>query len=277
MCYNSYVNRLPIETRIQILNMLVEGSSMRSISRVLGISINTVTKLLVEAGLACQEFHDLSVWGIQARHIECDEIWSFCYAKDHNVPRARGVIDSAGDVWTWTALDRDSKLLLCWLTGSRDAAAAKLFMSDLQSRLATRVQITTDGHPAYPDAILNAFGRSVDYATLVGTSKRRVLGNPDMSQVRTTGVERHNLTMRMSMRRFTRRTNAYSKTVRNHAHSLALFVTWYNWVRPHKSLSRPYATTPAMAAGLTTSLHDMEWLLEIIDDRTEVRKSYRSN
>ena len=237
---------------------------MRSISRVLGISINTVTKLLVEAGLACQEFHDLSVWGIQASHVEADEIWARCGGP-------------AGDVWTWTALDRDSKLLISWLVGDRDAAAAKLFMSDLQSRLATRVQITTDGHPAYPDAILNAFGRSVDYAMLIGTSKRRVLGNPDMSQVRTTGVERHNLTMRMSMRRFTRRTNAFSKKVENHCHSLALFVTWYNWVRPHKSLSVPYATTPAMAAGLTTSLHDMEWLLEIIDDRTAARKSSRSN
>ena len=246
---------------------------MRSISRVLGISINTVTKLLVEAGLACQEFHDLSVWGVQASHVECDEIWSFCYAKEHNVPTARGVIDSAGDVWTWTALDRDSKLLISWFVGDRSTASAQIFMGDLQSRLATRVQLTTDGHTAYPDAIKGVFGRAVDYAMLIGTSKYRVFGNPDMSQVQTTGVERHNLTMRMSMRRFTRRTNAFSKKVENHCHSLALFVTWYNWIRPHKSLSSPYERTPAMAAGLTQSLHDMEWLLEIIDDRTEARRS----
>ena len=252
--------------------MLVEGSSMRSISRVLGISINTVTKLLVEAGRACQEFHDLAVWGIEAQYVECDEIWAFCYSKEGNAGRARGVIDGAGDVWTWTALDRDSKLLISWLVGNRDAVAAQLFLDDLQSRLAYRVQLTTDGHTAYPDAIDAAFAGAVDYATKVGRAKYSVFGSPNMSMVSTSGVERHNLTMRMSMRRFTRRTNAFSKKVENHCHSLALFVTWYNWVRPHMSLSKPYATTPAMEAGLTQSLHDMEWLLEIIDDWTAARK-----
>ena len=276
---------------------------MRSISRVLGISINTVTKLLVEAGLACQEFHDLSVWGVQAQYIECDEIWSFCYSNERNAGCARGVIDAAGDVWTWTAMDRGTKLLISWLVGDRDAVAVQIFMDDLQSRLANRVQLTTDGLTAYSTAVDSAFGGDVDYGTIVKLygglgrtkqpevqlerryspagvsfiSKHKVSGNPDMDEASTSRIERHNLTIRMSVRRFTRLTNAFSKKLENHCHSLALFFAWYNFCRPHKSLSKPYATTPAMAAGLTTSLHDMEWLLEIIDDRTEVRKSSRSN
>ena len=240
---------------------------MRSISRVLGISVNTVSRLLVDAGQACQEYHDLAVWGVEADHVECDEIWAFCYAKPQNAPRARGVIDGAGDIWTWTAMDRDSKLLISWLVGDRDSTSAELFMTDLQSRLADRVQLSTDGLPAYLDAAALAFGhRGVDYATLTQGTKRGVLGAPDLSKVSTSGVERHNLTIRMSLRRYTRRTNAFSKKVENHCHSLALFATWYNWVRPHKSLSKKYATTPAMAAGLTTRLHSMEWLDELVED-----------
>ena len=246
--------------------MLVEGSSMRSISRVLGISINTVSKLLVDAGLACQEYHDLAVWGLESEQVECDEIWSFAYAKEQNAPRARGVIDGAGDVWTWTAMDRDSKLLVSWLVGSRDTDSARLFIDDLQSRLATRIQLTTDGHPPYVEAVDSAFGGAIDYAMLIGTSKHPVSGAPDMSKVSTTGIERHNLTIRMSLRRFTRKTNAFSKKVENHCHSMALFAAWYNWARPHKTLSKKYATTPAMAAGLTQSLYGMEWLAELVED-----------
>ena len=256
---------------------------MRSISRVLGISINTVSKLLVEAGLACQEYHDLSVWGLETKQIECDEIWSFAYAKQRNVPNARGVIDGVGDVWTWTAMDRDSKLLITWIVGDQAPATAQVFMEDLESRLRELVQLSTNGNTLYPDAVDAAFGGVVDYGTEVGGSKHVVLGKPDLSKVSTAGVERHNLTLRMSLRRFTRRTNAFSKKVENHCHSLALFAVWYNWVRSHQSLARPYATTPAMAAGLTDKLHGMEWLLEQIDDwlvqqgRLPFASAYRQN
>ena len=245
--------------------MLVEGSSMRSVSRVLGISINTVTKLLVESGAACQRFHDMAVRGVQTQHIECDEIWSFAYAKEHNVTTARGVIDGAGDVWTWTAIDRDTKLLISWMVGGQDKFTARMFAGDLESRIDGRVQLSTDGNTQYIDAVDSAFGGAVDYATDVRGSKRRVLGHPDMSEVGTSYVERHNLTLRMCLRRFTRRTNAFSKKVENHAHSMALFAVWYNWVRPHQSLRTPYATTPAMAAGLTSQLNGMDWLLGVID------------
>ena len=244
---------------------------MRSVSRVLGISINTVTKLLVEAGTACQKFHDVAVLGVQAQHIECDEIWAFAYAKQQNAPTARGVIDSAGDIWTWTAMDRDTKLLITWLVGDRGTGSARVFMEDLESRLDSHVQLSTDGHSAYPEAVDAAFGGAVDYAAKVGGTSQRVLGNPDLSQVGTSRVERHNLTIRMALRRFTRRTNAFSKKAENHAHSMALFGVWYNWVRPHQSLSTPYATTPAMAAGLTSRLHDMEWLVGL-SDRLLARK-----
>ena len=246
--------------------MLVEGSSIRSISRVLGISTQTIMKLLVDAGTACREFHDLAVWGLTPNHVECDELWSFCYAKEHRVATARGVIDGVGDVWTWTALDRDSKLLISWHVGGRDLTEAKTFMHDLRSRIESRVQVTTDGHLPYPEAVDEAFGADVDYATLVKGAKQQVLGNPNLTEVSTSGVERHNLTIRMALRRFTRRTNAFSKKFDNHCHSLALYAVWYNWVRTHLSLASPYATTPAMAAGLTTKLHSMEWLLELIDD-----------
>ena len=244
---------------------------MRSISRVLGISINTVTKLLVEAGQACQQYHDLTLWGLQSQYIECDELWFFCYAKNKNVGHARGVIDGAGDVWTWTAIDRDTKLLISWMVGSRDKNTAQEFMDDLTSRLSGRVQLSTDGLVLYKDAIDTAFGGAVDHAALIRQRKQRVLGNPDMSKVSTSLVERHDLTIRMSLRRFTRRTNAFSKKVENHCYALALFAVWYNWVRPHKSLSQPYATTPAMAAGLTGNLNSMEWLVDQVDDWLEAQ------
>jgi IS1 family transposase len=275
------MNKLPIETRVQILSMLVEGSSMRSISRVCNVSINTVSKLLVDAGNACAAFHDKAVREVASKNIQCDEIWSFCYAKQKNAPDAKAAPEIAGNVWTWTALDADSKLIVSWLVGSRDSWAAYQFLSDLRTRLANRVQLTTDGHNAYLEAMRQSFGDDVDYAMLVkifaaspesakgryspaeciGARKEAITGNPDPEKVSTSFAERQNLTMRMSMRRFTRLTNAFSKKYENHCHALALYFVWYNWIRIHKTLR----VTPAMAAGLTDQLLDMSAVVEMID------------
>lgn len=258
---------------------------MRSISRVVGVSINTVTKLLVDSGNACAAYHDENVREVSASKVQCDEIWSFCYAKQKNVKAAKSAPEWADDVWTWTALDSDSKMILSWMVGGRDAGYASEFMDDLRQRLANRVQLTTDGHKAYLEAVEGAFGGDVDYAQLVklygedpsksperkyspsvctGTRKRRVEGNPDPAKVSTSHVERHNLTMRMSMRRFTRLTNAFSKKIDNHIHMLSLYFLHYNFCRQHKSLE---GLSPAMAAGVSDTLHDMEWIAGLIDAR----------
>ena len=255
---------------------------MRSISRTVGVSINTVTKLLVDAGVACAEFHDKTVRNVESRRVQCDGIWSFCYAKQKNVATAIDAPDAAGDVWTWTALDPDSKLIISYLVGGRDSGYALEFLDDVKSRLANRVQLTTDGHRAYLEAIEDAFGCDVDYAQLVklygsapdqehryspprcnGARRRTITGNPDSKYVSTSHVERHNLTMRMSMRRFTRLTNAFSKKIDNHIHMLSLYFVHYNFCRIHKTLK----VTPAMAASLSDTLHDMEWIVGLIDAR----------
>jgi IS1 family transposase len=275
------MNKLPLKTRVQILAMLCEGSSMRSISRVCDVSINTVTKLLVDAGEACSAYHAESVRNVAAKRVQCDEIWSFAYAKAKNVATAKAAPEDAGDVWTWTGIDADSKLIVSWLVGSRDSECAMEFMDDLASRLANRVQLTTDGHKAYLEAVEGAFGADVDYAVLqklygtapeaakgryspavcIGARKERIEGNPDHDHVSTSYVERQNLTMRMSMRRFTRLTNAFSKKVENHCHALALYFVFYNFVRIHKTLK----VTPAMAAGVSDTVRDMEWIVSLID------------
>lgn len=256
---------------------------MRAISRIADVSINTVTKLLIDAGNACAAFHDRRVRGIKVERIQCDEIWSFCYAKSKNVPRAKLPADGAGDVWTWTGIDPDSKLIVSWVVGSRDSYSAKSLMDDLAARLANRVQLTTDGHSAYLDAVEDAFGNNIDYAMLVklygavpenaigryspaeciGIRKNAIEGLPDFDHISTSHVERHNLTMRMQMRRFTRLTNAFSKKLENHYHALALYFVWYNWIRVHKALR----VTPAMAAGLTENLMSMEDIVALIDMR----------
>jgi len=277
------MNKLPLEKRVQILSMLVEGSSMRSISRVSGVSINTVDKLLRDTGTACAAFHDRTVRNVKASKVQCDEIWSFCYAKAKNVPDAIAAPEGVGDVWTWTAIDSDSKLILSWMVGGRDAGYAYEFMHDLAGRLASRVQLTTDGHKAYLEAVEDAFGGDVDFAQLVkiygdapapgperkyspneclGARKMVVSGNPDMDKVSTSHVERQNLTMRMSMRRFTRLTNVFSKKLENHCHALALYFVFYNFAKIHKSLRM----TPAMAAGVTDKLWGMEDIVALIDD-----------
>jgi IS1 family transposase len=267
------MNKLDISKRAQILNMLVEGSSMRSISRVCDVSFNTIVKLLEDAGEFCARFHDANVRNVKAKRIQCDEIWSFTYAKEKNVAKAKAAPDGAGDTWTWTGITSDTKLVVSYFVGKRDGECAKWFMDDVAARLATRVQLTTDGLKSYLDAVEGAFGADVDYAMLIklygassdsakgryspaectGIIKTTIEGQPDTNHISTSFVERSNLTMRMSMRRFTRLTNAFSKKIDNHVHALSIYFVHYNWLRIHGTLR----VSPAMAAGLTTRL--MSW------------------
>lgn len=273
------MNKLPLETRVQILSMLCEGSSMRSISRITGVSINTVSKLLVDAGNACAAFHDKTVRGVPSKAVQCDEIWSFSYAKNKNVKFAKAAPEGAGDVWTWTAIDADTKLIVSWHVGDRSARTGASFLHDLKARLANRVQLTTDGHKAYLSAVLDA-GLDADYAMLnkifatdyagpgrysppkcIGAIKNPIMGNPDPALVNTSFAERQNLTMRMSMRRFTRLTNGFSKKFENHCHALALYFVFYNFCRVHKTLG----VTPAMASGLVETVMKMTDVVALID------------
>ena len=274
------MNKLPLAKRIQILAMLCEGSSMNSIARVADVSPNTVSKLLMEAGKACEAFHDREVRNVQSRRVQCDEIWSFIHAKQKNVSTAKAAPAEAGDCWTWTALDADSKLIISFLCGGRDAGYANEFMQDVASRLATRVQMTTDGHAAYLEAIEGAFGADIDYAMLIkhygqptgalgryspgectGAEQRRVEGRPDKAHVSTSYMERQNLNFRMGMRRFTRLTNAFSKKLEPHYAMVCLYTVFHNFVRIHKTLK----CTPAMAAGLSKTLWNMSDLVAMIN------------
>jgi IS1 family transposase len=282
------MNKLSVAARAQILNLLVEGSSMRSISRLCDVSINTVTKLLVDSGRFCASFHDEKVRMVEAKRIQVDEIWSFTAAKQKNVSRMKNPIDGAGDTWTWTAIEADTKLIVSHFVGGRDGECAMWFMDDLRSRLANRVQLTSDGHRAYLEAVEGAFGGDVDYAMLVkiygnapeaakgryspaeciGAKKERIEGNPDPKYISTSYAERQNLTMRMHMRRFTRLTNAFSKKFENHAHMVALYAVWYNWIRIHKSLR----VTPAMQANLTERLWSWQEILQAMDAGVPAKK-----
>ena len=267
---------MSLAKRAQILGFLVEGMSLRAASRLADCSINTVTKLLVDVGTACAEYQDAKLRNLPCKRIQCDEIWSFVGCKEKNVPAEMKGIFGHGDVWTWTAIDADTKLIASWMVGQRDSYAAKAFIADLASRLANRVQLTSDGYRVYLTAVEAAFGEAVDYAMLVkvygepaksperkyspsdfvAADKQRIIGEPDMAKVSTSYVERQNLTMRMSMRRFTRLTNAFSKKVDNHMHAVALHFMFYNFGRIHKTLR----VTPAMEAGVS----DHVWTLEEI-------------
>lgn len=277
------MRKLDTKTRALIIRLLVEGNSIRATSRIADVSKNTVNKLLIDAGKACSKYHDAHVRNVKASVIQCDEIWSFTYAKQKNVSHAKDAPEFAGDTWTWTAIDSDSKLIVSYMVGGRDGEYAIEFMDDLCARLSNRVQLTTDGHKAYLEAVEGAFGGDVDYAQLIklygnatgnkghekkyspaectGTKKRTVEGNPDKRLISTSYVERQNLTMRMHMRRFTRLTNGFSKKVENHAHAVALHFMYYNFVRVHQTLK----VTPAMEAGLTTRLWDISDLVALID------------
>jgi IS1 family transposase len=279
------MNKLDRKTRAQILGMMVEGVSMQSITRLTGVSKNTVAKLLKDAGEACIAYHDEHVRNVKAQRVQCDEIWSFCQMKEKHVPKGQRGAFGIGDVYTWTGLDSDSKLIVSYLVGKRDARYASAFIDDLAARLSNRVQLTTDGHKAYLRAVEDAFGADVDYAMLVKlygepsgahTSERKyspgeccgaitgvVCGNPDPAHISTSHVERQNLSMRMGMRRFTRLTNGFSKKIENHEYALAIYFMHYNFVRIHQSLR----VSPAMAAGISDKLWSMEDVVALIEAR----------
>ena len=260
------MNKLPLAKRVQILSMLCEGSSMRSISRVVDVSINTVSKLLVEAG--------------EASRVQCDEIWSFCHAKQKNVAKAKAAPEGAGDVWTWTVIDADTKLIVSYYVGDRSCEEAIELMDDISERLSNRVQLTTDGHRAYLEVFDEDFGAVIDYATLIKiygeapegqrryspaecTGVRKVLieGKPERKHISTSYAERQNLSMRMSNRRMTRLTNAFSRKAENHMHGMAIYFMHYNFIRIHQTLR----VTPAMAAGVTDRLWELSGLVAVLE------------
>lgn len=272
------MNRLSLEKRTQIIGMLVEGNSLRATSRLVDVSINTVTKLLIDVGSACRKYHDQNVKGVISKRVQCDEIWSFIYAKSKNLPEHLQGKNGLGSVWTWVAIDSDTKLVISYLVGNRDSYYAKLFMNDIASRLKNRVQLTTDGLKAYLEAVDESFGNDIDFAQLVklygkslegehryspaectGTYRKAVTGNPKVKHISTSFVERQNLTVRMSMRRFTRLTNGFSKKVENHFYAIALHFMYYNYVRIHKALR----VTPAIGVGLTKRLWKIEDLVKL--------------
>jgi len=275
------MNKLPSAKRAEILGMMVEGVSIRAIVRMTGASKNTIVKLLEDAGQAFSDYQDKNLRNLLCKRLQVDEIWSFIHCKEKNVARAKSAPPQAGDIWTWTAIDADTKLIPSWLVGSRDADAARYFIGDLALRLANRVQLTSDGHRPYLEAVEEAFGAEIDYAMLVkqygtpegaigryspgecvGSEKRRVEGRPDPDHISTSYAERQNLSMRMGNRRMTRLTNAFSKKAENHAYSMAIYFMHYNYVRIHQTLR----CTPAMAAGVTTKLWELTDLVQVLEE-----------
>ena len=276
------MNRTSTEKRAQIIACLAEGNSIRATSRLTGAAKNTVVKLLCDAGKACSAYQDKVFRNLKCKRIQCDEIWSFVYAKDKNLPEEMQGKQGVGSVWTWTALCPDTKLVPCWFVSSRDAGAANHFMHDLAGRLAHRVQLTTDGHKAYLTAVEDAFGSEIDYAMLqkiygaeragearyspaqcMGARKAVISGKPDYNHVSTSHTERQNLSMRMGMRRFTRLTNAFSKKIENHEHMIAIYFMHYNFFRIHQTLR----VTPAMEAGITDHVWSLEEIVTLIDNQ----------
>lgn len=275
------MNKLTTSKRVQIVSALVEGNSIRATCRMTGASKNTVTKLLVELGEACSKYQDQAFKNLPCKLIQCDEIWSFVGAKEKNVPKDKKGRFGYGDVWTWTALCAETKLVPCWYVGDRNAGAANHFMHDLAGRLANRVQLTTDGHKVYLNAVEKAFGSGIDYSMLIkiygaaqsegevryspaqcmGAKKSVISGKPEAKHASTSFVERQNLTMRMSMRRFTRLTNAFSKKVTNHEAAIALHFMYYNFARIHQTLR----VTPAMAAGVSDHVWSLEEIVLLLD------------
>ncbi|MGH2864673.1 MAG: IS1 family transposase [Solirubrobacteraceae bacterium] len=284
------MNRLSTERRAQIIGLLVEGNGLRATTRIAGCSINTVSKLLLDIGEACATYQDEHLRDLPCKTIEADEIWSFVYAKQRNVPEELKGMFGVGDVWTWTAIDADTKLIASWYVGERKYEDARAFMGDLKSRLAGRVQLTTDGHSVYVAAVGLTFRNNIDWAQLqkqyrspregearyspavcTGIKTRILKGDPDPSRISTSYVERSNLTMRMGMRRFTRLTNGFSKKLDNHMAAIALHFMHYNFARPHKSLSLAQEEgpaikrTPAMAAGLADHIWSLQEIAGLLD------------
>jgi len=275
------MKKLGVASRAKILAMLCEGASMRSVSRLADVSINTVAKLLADAGKFCAGYHDATVCGVKAKRVQVDEVWSFVAAKDKNVASMKTPVDGAGSVWTWTALDADTKLIISHFVGDRDGECAAWFMNDVAERVTDRIQLTSDGHKAYLEAVEGAFGADVDYAMLVklyddapGGAKARyspaectvavktpITGKPDKAYISTSYSERSNLTIRMHNRGFTRLTNSFSKKLESHAHMVAIYAIWYNFIRIHKTLR----VTPAMAAGLCQVVMNWEDFVALMD------------
>jgi IS1 family transposase len=277
------MNQLSTEERTKVVAALVEGNSLRAITRMTGVHRTTVMKLLADLGRACSIYQDRVFRGLTCKRIQCDEIWSFVGAKEKNTSDEKKA-QGWGDVWTWTAIDAETKLVPCWYVGTRDAQAAYHFMHDLADRLAHRVQLTADGHKPYLAAVADAFGTDIDFAQLIkvygegpktearyspaqcmGAKKAAVTGNPERRHISTSFVERQNLTMRMSMRRFTRLTNAFSKKVENHEHAIALHFMHYNFCRIHQTLR----CTPAMAAGVATKVWSLEDVIGLLNSSQE--------
>ncbi|MBA3756660.1 MAG: DDE-type integrase/transposase/recombinase [Nitrosomonas sp.] len=288
------MNKLSIEKRCQIIIVLCEGMGINAATRITDVSKNTVLKLLADVGKACAICQDDRHRNLKLKRIECDEIWSFVGMKQKNVPIEQQGEFGIGDVYTWTAIDAETKFIPCWHVGTRDADSAYAFIHDLASRLEDRVQLTTDGHKAYINAIEDAFGPDIDFAQLIklygnagqtkedqrryspaecsGTEKRRITGNPDIEKVSTSYVERQNLTMRMHMRRFTRLTNAFSKKLENHMHAISLYFMFYNYCKIHKSLR----ITPAMAAGITDHVWEIAEIVNLIlEEEPKKRGPYK--
>jgi IS1 family transposase len=278
------MNRLSTEKRAQVLSMLVEGSSVRATSRTAGVAINTVQKLLLDVGAACAAYQDEHLRDLPCKTIEADEIWSFVYSKQRNIPEDLEGQFGVGDVLTWTALDADSKLIISWFVGDRKQEDAEAFMLDLSERVNGRIQLTTDGHPSYSNAVGLAFRHNIDFAQLIkqyaspregqaryspavciGARVRVDRGDPDPARILTSYVERQNLTMRMGMRRFTRLTNGFSKKLDNHMAAIALHFAYYNFVRPHTTLANPYPRTPAMAAGVADRVWTLTDIAALLD------------
>jgi IS1 family transposase len=278
--YRRGMNKLNRETRAKILTLLCEGMSIRAITRVTGVGKNTVARLLVDAGVACAAYQDRVLRNLPCKRVQVDEIWSFVYVKHVNLPKAKRAPQDAGDVWTWTAICADTKLLASFYVGDRTFASARVFVDDLKERLANRIQLTSDGHRAYLEAVARSFGGNVDYAmliklygsthdksgrysppTVIGIETKVHIGNPEPKHISTSYAERQNLTMRMHMRRFTRLTNAFSKKIENHACAISLHAMFYNFVRIHQTLK----VTPAMAAGVTKRVWEMTDVVNLID------------
>jgi IS1 family transposase len=276
------MNKLYREDRIKVIAALVEGNSIRATVRMTGIAKNTIVKLLGEIGSVCAKYQDENLRNIKSKRIQCDEIWSYCYAKQKNIPENKQGIYGYGDVWTWVAIDPETKLVVSWLVGLRDLPHAKVFIKDIADRLANRIQLTTDGWKPYLEAVDEVFGNDIDYAMLVklygpeyegegryspptciGSRRRSIAGKPKIENISTSHVERQNLTMRMSIRRFTRLTNGFSKKIQNLEHAVALHFMYYNFCRIHQTTR----VSPAMAAGVTNRLWDIADIVKLLEEK----------
>jgi IS1 family transposase len=275
------MNRLSTEERAKVVNCLIEGCSLRSTVRLTGVAKKTVSRILVEVGEACAAYHNKIMRNLPCKTIQVDEVWSFTYCKEANIPEQLRGQDGIGDTWTWIAIDADSKLIPSWHVGLRDTPSAYSFIHDLKGRLANRVQLTSDGHKPYLIAVEDAFGADIDYSMLVkiygretgkgetrysppvciGARRRKIIGNPDRNLISTSFIERQNLTLRMTNRRFTRLTNAFSKKIENHKHMMAIYTMNYNFCRIHQTLR----VTPAMEAGISNHIWTLEEIVDLMD------------